>query len=460
MTSQGLLDILDNLEKDDFDRFKFYLANIEIPGRPALKRGQLDGLNRQRTVNLMVMKYENAGAVEVTKEVLKNMSQMMLLQELSKLEGGSSNTETQSHPQTVTIQGGMQMDISSLHEAHPHGQSTPGTSNASANTKEISEIMHQQLTNLKDWMEKNFPGDSYQKALELKKENFGKIEQSFSEVHRVRELIQLSESVCLLEIRVSSTSSVQGTGFVLFDKFVMTNAHLFVNWINSQISNWWEDVEVTAVFNYEKHDSDKKMFKARVRVGQRHLDYVLLELLEGQNPEPPGLLKRFGPVPPDGAACIIGHPKGEVKKLDPTCIIEKDKRGQAVDENLHEYRDNILTLCSIRQTIKDDPYADVHVTYNTFMYHGSSGSPVFDAHGQVFGLHSGGFFFGFPKPSHSVIEYSFPLLRIFKELVTSLQEVGDSDLLGKVLDEAEGNPHLKAIIDTVPGLKQFRSKNM
>lgn len=45
------------------------------------------------------------------------------------------------------------------------------------------------------------------------------------------------------------------------------------------------------------------------------------------------------------------------------------------------------------------------VTYNTFMYHGSSGSPVFDALGRVFGLHTAGFVYGFPKEK-GVIEFA------------------------------------------------------
>lgn len=40
------------------------------------------------------------------------------------------------------------------------------------------------------------------------------------------------------------------------------------------------------------------------------------------------------PLPPNGKACIIGHPAGEVKQMDPTCIIETEKRGQAADDYL------------------------------------------------------------------------------------------------------------------------------
>uniref|UniRef100_A0A3Q0RMZ1 Serine protease n=1 Tax=Amphilophus citrinellus TaxID=61819 RepID=A0A3Q0RMZ1_AMPCI len=253
-------------------------------------------------------------------------------------------------------------------------------------------VKQAQFPRLKQLMESRFPDHSFQKSLNLRKENFGKIQQSFSEVHRVRELLQLAESVCLLQVHISDSSAVQGTGFVLFDKFVLTSAHLFKHWMDPKLPNWCEFVNITAVFNFEKQESDRMMVKAKVFVGNNELDYAVLKLETEK--VPPGLLKRFGPRPSDGEACIVGHPAGGVKKMDPTCIIEKEKREEAVNKNLEDYKECFITLCAINQAIKNDPYENIHVNYNTFMYHGASGSPVFDAHGRVFGLHTGGFFYG------------------------------------------------------------------
>uniref|UniRef100_A0A3B4GQZ6 Serine protease n=1 Tax=Pundamilia nyererei TaxID=303518 RepID=A0A3B4GQZ6_9CICH len=244
-----------------------------------------------------------------------------------------------------------------------------------------------------------FPGNSFQEALKLRKENFGKIQQSFSEIHKVRELLELSQSVCF----ITGTFIKQGTGFVLFDNYVLTNAHLFKYYIDRKLCNWQEIENVTVVFNFEKQFKEINKINAKVLVGNAELDYVILKLekteapLETESQVPPGLLKRFGPAPPDGEACIVGHPGGGVKKMDPTCVIEKDKREEAVNKNLEDYKDDLILLYEINQVIKNDPFENIYVTYNSFMYHGSSGSPVFDGHGQVFGLHSGGFFYGFPK---------------------------------------------------------------
>ncbi|XP_051251164.1 serine protease FAM111A-like [Dicentrarchus labrax] len=330
-------------------------------------------------------------------------------------------------------------------------------------TGEIYDILRQQFPGLKELMESRFPDDSYQEALSLRKENFGKIQKSFSEVHRVRKLLKMGESVC----KVNVGDVCEGTGFVLFDNFILTNAHLFKDCVEGERLK--EGINVCVLFNYEDPEPHTNFYYfqlARFYLCSREdeLDYAILELNpESQKPNettqtkkmkvPPGLLKKFGPVPENGEACIIGHPAGEVKQMDPTCIIEKERRRQAVIDHLHQYKDNVFIVHNISQIIKDQGIdnimmgghkADKVVTYNTFMYHGSSGSPVFDVNGRVFGLHTAGFCHGFYKGS--VIEFAQPLLTIFEHFVSKLKERNLKELLKRVKKEAKGNLYLEKVV--------------
>uniref|UniRef100_A0A668AWS6 Serine protease n=1 Tax=Myripristis murdjan TaxID=586833 RepID=A0A668AWS6_9TELE len=290
--------------------------------------------------------------------------------------------------------------------------------------EETLKLLREQFPALKKLMESRFPGDSLQKALNLKKENFGKIQQAFSEVHRVRQLLASSESVC----KVIVENFCQGTGFILFDNFILTNGHLLKDCDERLEDTMQLPTDVYAVFNYEKPSGgDWFRFKVKKTIidfsysGGSELDYAILELDRDTLAVGPDTKasRKCGPVPKNGEACIIGHPAGGVKQMDPTCIIEKEKRGEAA---LSHYKDTLLTLHSIKQVLNQGimnimqggPNVDKVGTYNTFMYHGSSGSPVFDAHCRVFGLHTAGFTYGFSGNEKSVIEYAHPLIDIFK----------------------------------------------
>ncbi|XP_031413845.1 serine protease FAM111A-like isoform X2 [Clupea harengus] len=329
---------------------------------------------------------------------------------------------------------------------------------SSVNTEEIYKRLRQQFPELKEWMESRFPGNSYQEALNLRKENFGKILQSFSEVHRVRKMLKLGESVCKLVVK----DVCEGTGFVLFDSFILTNAHLFKGY--DKEGKLQEDVEVFARFGYgdpepETIYSDFTAKKTFVDFDVER-DYAILELNhEGKKSNhetttvvPQGLLRTFGPLPLNGEACIIGHPAGGVKKIDPTWIIEIENRGKAVEDYLQKYKDHPIIVQMIRKIIKDAGIEDIMIsgskdiaTYHTFMYTGASGSPVVDALGRVFGLHTAGFTYNFPD-RQSVIEYAQPVLAIFKKFVDNLRVSGNKELLERVEKVAKGNPNLEKIL--------------
>ncbi|KAK1890141.1 Protein FAM111A [Dissostichus eleginoides] len=131
--------------------------------------------------------------------------------------------------------------------AENRSKGNSGKSGSSVDVEEIYDLLREQCPDLKELMMRRFPGDSYQKALNLKKVDFGKIRQSFSDVHRVRELIKLGESVCLIV-----TPFQTGTGFVLFDNFILTNAHLFEDCVEEGNKKLKDDIKVEVLFNFEE----------------------------------------------------------------------------------------------------------------------------------------------------------------------------------------------------------------
>ena len=87
MTRQVLLNILEELGKDDFSSFKFHLKDSTIPW------SKLEDAKRTGAVNLMIETYTTPGAVEVTEKILKKIKRNDLVQKLAET---SPTTEGQS----------------------------------------------------------------------------------------------------------------------------------------------------------------------------------------------------------------------------------------------------------------------------------------------------------------------------------------------------------------------------
>eukprot|EP00064_Thunnus_orientalis_P018574 superscaffoldBa00004325_g18675 len=83
MTATDILNILDDLRDNDFERFKWFLKNEKVGNIAPIKENPLSKAERQDVVDLMVQKYEFAGAVEVIRSILKKISRNDLVRKLN-----------------------------------------------------------------------------------------------------------------------------------------------------------------------------------------------------------------------------------------------------------------------------------------------------------------------------------------------------------------------------------------
>uniref|UniRef100_A0A3B5KHX5 Pyrin domain-containing protein n=1 Tax=Takifugu rubripes TaxID=31033 RepID=A0A3B5KHX5_TAKRU len=88
-----LLNVLEHLTEDEFDKFKFYLKDpAGMGGFNPINEGQIDKKKRTVIVDLMVKAYKDQGAVEVTQKILEKIPRNDILQNLSAV---SSDPEGQ-----------------------------------------------------------------------------------------------------------------------------------------------------------------------------------------------------------------------------------------------------------------------------------------------------------------------------------------------------------------------------
>lgn len=98
MTSEDLLNTLEDLGEEEFNKFKWFLQQPDsLRDFPAVKKGRLQTANLWDTVDAMVQTYRLPGAVEVTKKVLEKINRNDLVQSLSESRSGP---EGQSHKPT------------------------------------------------------------------------------------------------------------------------------------------------------------------------------------------------------------------------------------------------------------------------------------------------------------------------------------------------------------------------
>ncbi|XP_038564115.1 serine protease FAM111A-like [Micropterus salmoides] len=273
---------------------------------------------------------------------------------------------------------------------------------------------------------------------------FGKSVETCREVSTMKKLMELSNSVC--QVRINGRP--EGSGFLLFDRFVLTNGHTVKNIYNESTEQLTE--RLTVHFSFESLDQTERGRESGAAVeavvGFEHYlgvsysyDWALLKL--GADQTLSGLLKHFGFIPTRGGICIIGHPYGGVKRIDACFTFPSANCIQVVQRHfLQNQVEGTDYSCSPGpiQLVTDQfsPHVANSVEQKrqaltkSCFYFGSSGSPVFDEHCNVVAMHSGGYAYNNARgQSQSVIEFGHPLSVILERIVVQIVERKKSDVL-------------------------------
>uniref|UniRef100_A0A8B9JRB8 Serine protease n=1 Tax=Astyanax mexicanus TaxID=7994 RepID=A0A8B9JRB8_ASTMX len=312
---------------------------------------------------------------------------------------------------------------------------------------EIYGILRSQFPELVKCMEARKPSKLSKEYLKLRKEDFVQSTRPFSTMCQLEKLVNVGTSVCTVK-----TANMHGTGFLLFDNFILTNAHVIEESYNIHSKKLTSAATVN--FNMASGKPLDREFplcsdvfavwKGRDDAG-RYVDFALLKLQDCEEimknediSKLPRLLKEYTSNPPAGGICIIGHPGSQVKRMDVSCIVPHKATGSAPGDS------------SIRVSLKFSPnYSEFEVigehsfiaTYNTCFLHGSSGSPVFDEHCKLVAMHTGGFLTDGNK--EHIIEFGIPLHSIIKNIIKQLASREYLDVMFKFIETAAQNPHLE-----------------
>ncbi|CAM4546305.1 unnamed protein product [Leuciscus chuanchicus] len=373
-------------------------------------------------------------SIPVTKTLNKKTFQVVVISDNIQPESQDDATCVQTEPNEASDAdaaenaGPSQNPINTEREKQQHGNTTKSTNPSTKRyvakpidkSEEIAKILRDQFKDLLETLQQRENLKNKSEVLKFIKEEYHKSVENFSEVKKVKMLMRLSDSVC--QIRVGGYAV--GTGFLLFDKFILTNAHVIEK--SSHLAT--DMTQYTAVFDYEDLDSPIKCISVKQLVvytheqedRSRHLDYALLELDSvDEIAEYPELLSCYSPNPPErGQICIVGHPGEGVKKMDPCIIIERENRVEAANKHISENEHLFNVIKKVYDEEKWDFSAyENKITYDSCFFHGSSGSPVFDVNCKLIGIHTGGYKYKLEgTKTWSVMEYGFSMQSILEDL--------------------------------------------
>jgi hypothetical protein len=163
--------------------------------------------------------------------------------------------------------------------------------------------------------------------------------------------------------------------------------------------------------------------------GLHDLDYVIRFL----KPNPAlSALQPLGPLvrtrlPQNRRVVLMGHPEGQCKLLEICQIIPDYKWHATLAERKPEADNNCQHECQLfggqnvqcihmhkGDILKDDHSNDV--PYDTSFFHGSSGSPVFNADGHIVAMHRMGYPYFLRSTKFSLMEFGITFSAIYRDL--------------------------------------------
>ena len=228
-----------------------------------------------------------------------------------------------------------------------------------------------------------------------------------------------------------SCGRIRGTCWLVRDKLVITNHHIYQLFYKEREEQQNPHLPITVTFDYLHMGKPEHIITVGVdedhdpELENPHLDYKFLQLEESkslQGRAPLGLTVRCRPSQ-EGLVTIVGHPEGKEMHIE-TCVVVsshswREKLQQRHDKFVQSQRDDPISA-GLNMTKHDlsgcaEKYKDC-LPYDTSLFTGASGSPVFDQNGNIVAIHTQGYTLDIEGGKCSLMEFGVKFHAICEDL--------------------------------------------
>ncbi|XP_007196556.2 serine protease FAM111B isoform X1 [Balaenoptera acutorostrata] len=279
------------------------------------------------------------------------------------------------------------------------------------------------------------------------KKYFGKVTENSTSVAICERLVHLSKSIGFMKWDNNGNTG-NATCFVINDGFILTCQHVlhFMVGKDTDPDSWPHIISKCAkvTFTYNEFcpiDVDWFSMEPCLVMSDETLDYAILKLRENGNGFPPGLGGQFSPQPSSGLLYLIGHPEGQIKKIDGCAVISLEQR---LERYLDHHQDGVAGPYAAtynarpmftQRSFPSEVQSTHTISYDTCFSVGASGSPVFNASGNLVAMHSFGHFYKHGDEVYAFIEYGYSM----NSILCDIKQKDES--LYKLLTEEKNENH-------------------
>ncbi|CAB4038018.1 Hypothetical predicted protein [Paramuricea clavata] len=236
-----------------------------------------------------------------------------------------------------------------------------------------------------------------------------------------------------------SCGRIRGTCWLVTDMLVITNYHVYLSFNTERIKRENPSLQITVSFDY-LHPGQTEHDVVIVEVDERRnpqlesseLDYKFLRLKENEGLEDRvrlGSIVRSRPLQ-DGRVVIVGHSDGSEMQQE-TCVIVSNyswrerlkQRQEKLEERQPTHEVNLQISAGVHMTNDDKLRTSVNkyqkqrcLPYDTTLFSGASGSPVFDLNGNIVAMHTQGYTLHIDGRKWSLMEFGVQFSAICEDI--------------------------------------------